>query len=43
MKKLKCVLCNKSVSSSVPDETVVRSFLTCPECESKHDGRAFFG
>lgn len=30
--RLRCLSCAKSVSSEVPDETVVRAILTCPEC-----------
>jgi hypothetical protein len=30
--RLCCYFCGKSVSSEVPDETVVRGVLVCPEC-----------
>ncbi len=29
---LKCWVCAKSVSTEVPDETVMRATLECPEC-----------
>ena len=49
--RLHCTECGKSVSSEVPDDTVVRAILTCPECvpkivrdtpaEKKHDWRFY--
>jgi DNA-directed RNA polymerase subunit RPC12/RpoP len=27
-----CYFCGKSVSNEVPDETVIRALLVCPEC-----------
>lgn len=30
--RLPCYFCGKSVSNEVPDETVVRALLVCPEC-----------
>lgn len=30
--RLRCMKCGKSVSSEVPDSTVVRAYLECPEC-----------
>jgi hypothetical protein len=30
--KLRCFSCGKSVSTTVPDNTVLRAILTCPEC-----------
>ena len=33
--RLRCYFCGKSVSSEVPEETVVRAILVCPECIEK--------
>ena len=30
--RLRCYPCGRSVSTEVPDETVVRACLFCPEC-----------
>jgi hypothetical protein len=30
--RLRCWFCGKSVSTEVPDETIVRAILVCPEC-----------
>ncbi len=30
--RLRCTECGKSVSTEVPDETVIRAWLVCPEC-----------
>lgn len=30
--RLYCTSCGKRVSSEVPEETIVRAALTCPEC-----------
>ena len=30
--RLHCNACSKSVSNEVPEETVVRAWLECPEC-----------
>jgi len=30
--RLYCYFCGKSVSNEVPDKTVVRALLVCPEC-----------
>lgn len=30
--RLQCYFCGKSVSNEVPEETVVRAVLVCPEC-----------
>ena len=30
--RLKCYYCYKSVSTEVPDDTIVRALLVCPEC-----------
>ena len=27
-----CHFCGKSVSSSLPDDTVIRAIMICPEC-----------
>lgn len=35
-KRLHCAGCGKSVSSRVPEGTVVRAFIECPECIEKH-------
>jgi hypothetical protein len=39
--RLRCTECGKSVSTEVPDETVVRAWLMCPECIEQwvKDGR----
>lgn len=29
---LHCYFCGKAVSTEVPDQTIVRAILTCPEC-----------
>lgn len=33
--KLICFECGKMVSTEVPEETIVRAMLTCPECIEK--------
>lgn len=38
--RLYCHGCGKSVSTEVPDETVVRACLFCPECLAKMDSAA---
>ncbi len=30
--RLYCYFCGKSVSTEVPDSTIVRAVLVCPEC-----------
>ena len=30
--RLQCYFCSKSVSNELPEETVVRGLLICPEC-----------
>ena len=35
--RLRCYECGKSVSTEVPDDTVVRAVLTCPECIEKEE------
>lgn len=37
--RLRCFGCMKSVSSEVPDETVVRAMLMCPECLEAESAR----
>lgn len=39
--RLRCYECQKSVSSEVPEETVVRAWMVCPECieQMDKDGR----
>jgi hypothetical protein len=36
--RLRCLTCWKSVSNEVPEETVVRAVLTCPECYAAEHG-----
>jgi len=33
--KLKCMICGKEISTEVPDDTIVRGFIECPECIEK--------
>ena len=33
--RIKCNVCGKSVSTEVPDETVIRAWVSCPECIEK--------
>lgn len=33
--RLHCTECGKSVSSEVPDGTIVRAILVCPECVAR--------
>lgn len=35
MMNITCSLCNKNVSSPVPDDTVFRAMAVCPECIEK--------
>ena len=37
--RLHCYYCGKSVSSEVPDDTIVRACLECPECIQKYAKR----
>lgn len=30
--KIKCNLCGRPVSTEIPDDTVVRAWIECPEC-----------
>jgi hypothetical protein len=34
--RLRCFFCGKSVSNEVPDDTIVRACLECPECIEAH-------
>ena len=31
-KRLKCYICGKEVSTPIPEKTVVRAWIECPEC-----------
>ena len=33
--RLFCHFCHKSVSNEVPDSTIIRAVLICPECVEK--------
>jgi DNA-directed RNA polymerase subunit RPC12/RpoP len=33
--RIPCNRCGKSVSSEVPDETIIRAWVECPECIEK--------
>jgi DNA-directed RNA polymerase subunit RPC12/RpoP len=35
MKLLVCSKCGKAVSTPVPDNTIVRAWIECPECIKK--------
>ena len=35
--KIKCLNCGKTVSSPIPEETVVRASIICPECLEKEE------
>lgn len=35
MNRIPCSKCGKSVSTEVPDETIVRAWVECPECTSE--------
>lgn len=35
MERIHCNKCGKSVSSEVPDDTIVRAWVECPECVAK--------
>jgi len=34
--RLQCYFCGKSVSNEVPQDTVIRAVLVCPECIEAH-------
>ena len=38
--RLRCYHCGESVSTEVPDDTIVRAILECPECIEKTTGPA---
>lgn len=33
--KIVCNRCNKEVSTEVPDDTVLKAWVECPECSKK--------
>lgn len=35
--RLRCAHCGKSVSTEVPDKTVIRAWIVCPECIGNTD------
>lgn len=35
--RLNCTICGKVVSTEVPDDTIVRASLECPECVKEAD------
>ena len=35
--KITCLNCGKTVSSPIPEETVVRASIICPECLEKEE------
>lgn len=35
--QLHCIVCGQSVSSQVPDDTIIRAYLQCPECLAEMD------
>lgn len=37
MAVIKCTRCGKGVSSEVPNDTIVRAFVECPECCEKQE------
>ncbi len=37
MDTIKCTRCGKGVSSEVPDNTIVKAFVECPECCEKQE------
>jgi hypothetical protein len=37
--RLRCFYCGKSVSNEVPDSTIVRACLECPECIEEYSAR----
>ena len=38
--RLTCNKCGKPVSTEVPDDTVVRAWIECPECVNKGKGKS---
>lgn len=39
--RIGCMQCGKSVSTEVPDDTVVRAWVECPECIESKDPNKF--
>jgi len=37
--KLRCFTCGKIVSTEVPEDTIVRACLECPECLEKEEDK----
>lgn len=37
MKQLTCNICHKTVSTEVPDGTIIRGWIECPECIEKQE------
>ena len=35
--KIKCCRCGKSVSTEVPNNTIIRAWIECPECAHLDD------
>jgi len=35
--KIHCISCGKIVSTEIPDKTVIRAYIQCPECVEKED------
>lgn len=35
--KIRCNKCGKAVSTEVPNETIVRAYIECPECIEKEE------
>lgn len=36
MMRLHCNRCRKAVSTPVPDDTIIRAWIECPECVEKY-------
>lgn len=36
--RLRCLFCGNSVSTEVPDDTIVRALIMCPDCMEKQCG-----
>lgn len=43
MENIYCCKCGKSVSSQVPDNTIVRAWVECPECVEKQSEQPIDG
>lgn len=37
--KIRCCKCGKIVSTEIPDTTIIRAWIECPECIEKDGGR----